>query len=350
MSWGTCQIRQELAQRDATLREVTAELRSKEAQVERLQLELAALKEVVESRAAQKWTDTTLLQRETQLKSGRLQKDHPLHQEVFRSAKLDVYLSLDKKERSKVSISAFVYVYLDGDVNMEQLCTLSKAETPPDPAVVLYTHRRHLRDIDSKRPLFTEMMVSIPEDSPQHVTDRVSSGYRVGTQICFEGEPLKKKKNRLQFNIKECDKVLITLGVTSVVKKRFFRFLARIFYLEICTWTQFLAAISEKKTRRPRPDFVGTHESKNKQASCFFFPAVRSQSGFPYQALMTRCFSLFQTETLSSSIIGSTSKLVCFEEAGEVFAILGSTYNSAYATDSRRRGGDGPDCREYMYM
>ena len=69
-------------------------------------------------------------------------------------------------------------------------------------------------------------MVSIPEDSPQYVKDEVLSGYRVGTQICFEGESMKKKKNRLQFNIKESDKILIMLAAfdrnlsVSVLKKQ----------------------------------------------------------------------------------------------------------------------------------
>ena len=69
-------------------------------------------------------------------------------------------------------------------------------------------------------------MVSIPEDSPQHVKDEVLWGYRVGTQICFEGESMKKKKNRLQFNIKESDKILIMLAAfdrnlsMSVLKKQ----------------------------------------------------------------------------------------------------------------------------------
>ena len=213
----------EMHQLHQELQEVTAKLRSSEAQVESLKLELAALKEVVENRAAQKWTPHCNERFSSNLADY---KDHPLYRDAFRYAKLDIYLSLDEKERSKLSISAFVYVRLNGNVNTEQLCTISKSEIPPDPATVIYTHRRHLRDIDSNFPLFAEAMVSIPEDSPQHVKKQVSSGYRVGTQICFEGESMEKKKNRLQFNVKESDKILIVLAALdrslskSVLKKQ----------------------------------------------------------------------------------------------------------------------------------
>ena len=89
----------------------------------------------------------------------------------------------------------------------------------------------------------------------------------------------------------------LDLEVGSVVKRRIFLFMARIFYLEFCTWTQFLIGISKKKARGQRPDLVNAHKSQNKKPWCFF-SAVRSESGFPHQAFMARK-SLFQAESLS---------------------------------------------------
>mmetsp|Transcript_24738 Transcript_24738/g.71440 ORF Transcript_24738/g.71440 Transcript_24738/m.71440 type:complete len:440 (-) Transcript_24738:34-1353(-) len=196
------EVRKQLASEKAAVAAVTRALRAKEVEVE-------TLRGVVHDRAIQKWTPHVTEKLGSSLSDC---ADHPLFAETFRRAKLNLFLSLDPKERAKVSISAFVYVYLDGAVNTEQLCAISRAEVPPDPETVFYSYHRHIRDIESKKPPFTESMISLPEGSSQHCIDQVLSGYRVGTQFCFQGDPLQKKKNRLQFNIKESDKALIVLA------------------------------------------------------------------------------------------------------------------------------------------
>ena len=87
------------------------------------------------------------------------------------------------------------------------------------------------------------------------------------------------------------------LGEGSVVKKRIFRFFARFFDPKFSIYILLLTE-PLKKARGQRPNLVNGHESHNHRPSCFFFGMVRSESGFPYLALMAQN-SLFQNKTLS---------------------------------------------------
>jgi len=66
-------------------------------------------------------------------------------------------------------------------------------------------------------------------------------------------------------------------------------------------WAYYYQSMAEKKARGQRPNCTvvkNARESHNHTPSCFFFRTVRSESGFPYWALMTKN-SLFLNKTLS---------------------------------------------------